>query len=160
MSGIQRQVELYGEPLRDRFRRVIDVYGISQRRLAGVLGLSAPMLSQLISATRTKIGNPAVYERLVLLEQRAGDEDRQAVLVDVEATQNTHSTTQLRAMTQHARTELGQGLAAAVPLAELQAAAAQIESVAPALHRVLRDAISRAAASPAAPEAPPTSIRA
>src|SRR5690625_126923 len=89
MSGIQRQVELYGEPLRDRFRRVIDVYGISQRRLAGVLGLSAPMLSQLISATRTKIGNPAVYERLVLLEQRAGDEDRQAVLVDVEATQRS-----------------------------------------------------------------------
>lgn len=153
MSAIQQQIELYGEPLRDRFQRVIDVYGIPQRRLARVLGLSAPMLSQLISATRTKIGSPAVYERLVLLEQRAGDEDRQAVLTDVEATQHTHSTTQLRSMTQHALAELGAGLAAAVPLAELQAAATQIESVAPALHRVLREAISRAGTS--TPDVPP-----
>src|SRR5690625_2530438 len=147
MTGIQHQIELYGEPLGERFGRVIAAYGISQRHLARVLGLSAPRRSQLISATRSKIGHPAVYERLVLLEQHAGGEDLDAVLADVEATQATHSTTQLRAMTQRARPELGQDLAAAIPRSELQAAADRLEAVAPTLHRVLVEAMERAADS-------------
>ena len=43
--------------------------GDIQVRLAGVLGLSAPMLSQLMSGQRAKIGNPAVYARVVRLEE-------------------------------------------------------------------------------------------
>ena len=54
------------------------------KALAGVLGLSAPMLSQLISAQRIKIGNPAVYERLVMLEERRGETDLAAVLQQVQ----------------------------------------------------------------------------
>ena len=54
----------YGEPLGALFRRLIDDLGLNQARLAGVLGLSAPMLSQLMSGQRAKIGNPAVVQRV------------------------------------------------------------------------------------------------
>lgn len=58
------QRELYGEPLGEVFRRAIDTLGLTQGRLAATLGLSAPMLSQLMTAQRVKIGNPAVLHRL------------------------------------------------------------------------------------------------
>src|ERR1700754_4036356 len=43
--------------------------GHSQRRLADTLGLSTAMLSQLISARRVKIGDPAVLARIDLLDR-------------------------------------------------------------------------------------------
>ncbi|MET9494010.1 DNA-binding protein [Streptomyces sp. NPDC006552] len=62
----------YGEPLGALFRRLIEDLGLNQARLAGVLGLSAPMLSQLMSGQRAKIGNPAVVQRVQLLQDLAG----------------------------------------------------------------------------------------
>ena len=86
VDAVRRNRELqrrfYGEPLGDRLRRLLAALGVSQTVLAGALGLSAPMLSQLMSARRAKIGTPAVLGRLVMLEQRvaAGDAaDRAAV---------------------------------------------------------------------------------
>lgn len=67
------QRELYGQTLHDRLRALMDVYGLSQRRLAEVLGVSAPMLSQLMSAQRVKMGNPRAHERMVALEHRAAE---------------------------------------------------------------------------------------
>lgn len=61
----------YGEPLGDLFRRLIAELGLNQARLAGVLGLSAPMLSQLMSGQRAKIGNPVVVQRLQALQELA-----------------------------------------------------------------------------------------
>ncbi|MEU5880358.1 DNA-binding protein [Spirillospora sp. NPDC047279] len=69
------QAEWYGEPLGDRFRRVLDRLGLSQSGLAGVLGLSAPMLSQLMSGQRAKISNPAVLNRLLAVEELATGPD-------------------------------------------------------------------------------------
>lgn len=66
--ALQRQ--WYGEPLGDRVRRLVVAFAVSQAQLAEVLGLSAPMLSQLMSGRRAKIGNPAVLARLVMLERR------------------------------------------------------------------------------------------
>ncbi|OMH32419.1 hypothetical protein [Tersicoccus sp. Bi-70] len=66
---IAEQERLYGQSLADRFGAVMSHYGISSRRLAAVLGLSAPMLSQLGSGQRIKIGNPVVQERLLMLER-------------------------------------------------------------------------------------------
>ncbi len=61
-----------GEPLGGTlFRKLIDDLGLNQARLAGVLGLSAPMLSQLMSGQRAKIGNPAVVQRVQLLQELA-----------------------------------------------------------------------------------------
>jgi hypothetical protein len=67
-----RQRELYGAPLGDRVRRLTTSLGITQARLAHTLGLSPAMLSQLASARRVKIGDPAVLARLQLLDQRCG----------------------------------------------------------------------------------------
>ncbi|RZT19543.1 hypothetical protein EV649_2679 [Kribbella sp. VKM Ac-2569] len=62
--NLQQQVELYGEPLGEVVRRITGGLGLTQGGLAQVIGLSAPMLSQLVSAHRVKIGNPAVVSRL------------------------------------------------------------------------------------------------
>lgn len=67
------QAEWYGEPLGDRFRRLLDRLTLSQAQFAEVLGLSAPMVSQLMSGVRAKISNPAVLARLAVVEERAAD---------------------------------------------------------------------------------------
>ncbi|MFA1541296.1 DNA-binding protein [Actinomadura monticuli] len=67
------QIEWYGEPLGDRVRPLLDRLGLSQSGLAGVLGLSAPMLSQLMSGQRAKISNPAVLHRLLAVEDLVAD---------------------------------------------------------------------------------------
>lgn len=66
-GNLARQRELYGEPLRALADRVMTALGLTQGHLAEVLGLSAPMLSQLLSGRRVKIGNPAVVRRLQAL---------------------------------------------------------------------------------------------
>ncbi|MEU5991588.1 helix-turn-helix domain-containing protein [Spirillospora sp. NPDC047418] len=67
------QTEWYGEPLGDRVRPLLGRLGLSQSGLAGVLGLSAPMLSQLMSGQRAKISNPAVLHRLMAVEDLVAD---------------------------------------------------------------------------------------
>ncbi len=58
------QAEMYGEPLGDLIGRCAAILGLTQARVAKLLGISAPMLSQLINAHRIKIGNPAAVHRL------------------------------------------------------------------------------------------------
>ncbi|WP_026928138.1 hypothetical protein [Granulicoccus phenolivorans] len=60
----QRQIELYGEPLQDVLGRCAAILRLTQVRMAEYLGISAPMLSQLINGHRIKIGNPAAAQRL------------------------------------------------------------------------------------------------
>ena len=101
-----RQAEWYGEPLSERLGRLLRHLGISQAMLADILGLSAPMLSQLMSGQRAKISNPAVFARLISLEEIAVDPRRihwspaeaQARLGAVRAQQPTTSSV-LRATT-------------------------------------------------------------
>lgn len=71
----RQQAEWYGEPLGDRIRRLLDRLGLSQAALADILGLSGPMLSQLMSGQRAKISNPAVLSRLVAVETLATGPD-------------------------------------------------------------------------------------
>jgi transcriptional regulator with XRE-family HTH domain len=66
-DALEQQRALYGAPLSDLGATVREALGLTQGRLAEVLGLSAPMLSQLLSGQRVKIGNPAVVHRLQLL---------------------------------------------------------------------------------------------
>src|SRR5918997_2780770 len=73
----EQQRELYGAPLGERVRRLTGALGISQARLARTLGMSPAMLSQLVSARRVKIGDPAVLARMLMLDQRCqGMQDR------------------------------------------------------------------------------------
>lgn len=68
-KNIELQRQWYGEPLGDRVRRLVVAFDVSQAYLADVLGISAPMLSQVMSGRRAKIGNPAVLARLIMLER-------------------------------------------------------------------------------------------
>jgi transcriptional regulator with XRE-family HTH domain len=70
------QTEVYGEPLNVLLGRCGTALGLNQAQLAGLLGVSAPMLSQLINGHRAKLGNPAAGGRL----QRMRD-----LLIDLEA---------------------------------------------------------------------------
>ncbi|OZM74391.1 transcriptional regulator [Amycolatopsis antarctica] len=89
--NVALQREWYGEPLGDRVRRLVVAFNVSQAFLAEVLGISAPMLSQVMSGRRAKIGNPVVLARMIMLERKvltpgvaAGDADAmQAALEDV-----------------------------------------------------------------------------
>ncbi|MFC7217175.1 DNA-binding protein [Streptomyces polyrhachis] len=67
----EQQRGWYGEPLGVLFRRLIEDLGLNQARLAAVLGISAPMLSQLMSGQRARIGNPAVVQRAQALQELA-----------------------------------------------------------------------------------------
>lgn len=95
--NIELQLEWYGEPLGDRFRRLLSRLNLSQAQLATVLGLSAPMLSQLMSGQRAKISNPAVLARLLQLESMVNDPgwdllpapEQQRRLEEVRATQRS-----------------------------------------------------------------------
>ncbi|MBB1514330.1 hypothetical protein H5399_17245 [Tessaracoccus sp. MC1627] len=94
----QTQRELYGEPIADIVGRITSALGLTQGRLAEVLGLSAPMLSQLISARRVKIGNPAVLGRLQSLADLAvvgpslSADDKERRLAAIHDAQPTMST--------------------------------------------------------------------
>lgn len=70
--AVTRQVDLYGLSWSERLHRLMATYQLTQARLAAAIGLSAPMVSQLISGQRVKISNPAVYARVVRLEELAG----------------------------------------------------------------------------------------
>jgi transcriptional regulator with XRE-family HTH domain len=76
-EGVERvrdeQIKLYGETLQRLAGRYCAVLGLSQSGLAGLLGISAPMLSQLINGHRVKLGNPASGERLRLLHETVID---------------------------------------------------------------------------------------
>lgn len=65
----EAQRAAYGEPLNETFDRIRQAFGLNQVGLAGILGLSAPMLSQLNSAQRVKIGNPSVLFRVHQLNE-------------------------------------------------------------------------------------------
>ena len=62
--NVAQQREWYGEPLGDRVRRLVVAFDVSQAQLAEVLGLSPPMLSQLMSGRRGKIGRASCRERV------------------------------------------------------------------------------------------------
>ncbi len=72
-QNIAAQRELYGESLGVLAHGIMGALELTQGRLAGILGLSAPMLSQLMSGRRIKIGNPAVLARLEELTSIAED---------------------------------------------------------------------------------------
>ncbi len=69
------QTELYGAPLSESIARLTQTFRLSQAAVARALGVSAPMLSQLVSAQRIKIGNPIAVQRLRSLLELADEVD-------------------------------------------------------------------------------------
>lgn len=146
-----RQRELYGAPLGDRLRRLTAELGITQGRLARTLGLSPAMLSQLASARRVKIGDPAVLARLQLLDRRCapgpprGRGAVDALLAEVEGAQlhwsGADGVERIDGVTAHRPAD---ALRAVAPPARLAAAAAALAPAFPEVAEVLRQAAGRA----------------
>jgi transcriptional regulator with XRE-family HTH domain len=159
----ERQRELYGAPLGERVRRLTGALGISQARLARTLGMSPAMLSQLVSARRVKIGDPAVLARMLLLDQRCHGlrtpADRRtvdALLAEIAEARwhwngqraSGRGTSGPRTAGLSGRRSVPDGTAAAVlrgvsEPARLAAAAAALGPTFPELAEVLRQAASR-----------------
>ncbi|MGH3694463.1 MAG: XRE family transcriptional regulator [Pseudonocardiaceae bacterium] len=150
--NVALQREWYGEPLGDRVRRLVVAFDVSQAQLAEVLGLSAPMLSQLMSGRRAKIGNPAVLARMVLLERRVltpevASGDPTAVRAALEQVRDSRPTLgrptgsrESLPVTDHSELVLVKALRALAPPAELAGAAHLLRQECPWLARVLRRA--------------------
>ncbi|RIX28373.1 helix-turn-helix domain-containing protein [Amnibacterium setariae] len=86
----EAQARLYGLPVGDLLRRYSDALGVTQGRLADLLGVSAPMLSQLANGRRVRFGNPVSVQRLqalhaAVLEVEAGRLAREGAIERVEA---------------------------------------------------------------------------
>lgn len=145
----QAQQAAYGAPLAEVFRALMGDFTLTQAGLARVLGMSPPMLSQLISAQRVKIGNPAVLQRMQALEElaaavRAGSvsaDDLPARLAEIQASTGQWTRTDAHpgpngddAVVDGVRNVLR----AVASGQELRSAAATLEVSHPALAEVLR----------------------
>ncbi len=138
------QARLYGAPLVEVIDELTETFGISRAKLARVLGLSAPMVSQLASGNRLKIGNPTAVHRLQRLMQlaptvRSGQVAAAAALAEVEAEAPgsvlTRTTTTLR---HEGATHVQDVLRWAASADDLARAAALLEPAFPTLAEVLR----------------------
>lgn len=144
--ALQRQ--WYGEPLGDRVRRLVVAFRISQAQLAEVLGISAPMLSQVMSGRRAKIGNPSVLARLVMLERKvlipgvaAGEATAIAqALEDVRTSRPAVGRDNLPVMQSNGGEAAWPVLREVAKPSELEAVAAMIDGNYPALAELLRRA--------------------
>lgn len=67
------QTRLYGAPLGTLVTELTGTYGMSQRRLARILDISAPMVTNLAVGNRIKIGNPSAVQRMQRLLEMASD---------------------------------------------------------------------------------------
>lgn len=138
--NLAQQATLYGEPLGPLLRRLCEHFGITQARMAEVLGLSAPMLSQLMSGRRVKIGNPAVVARLqhlVELARSGGTLPPEAAAEQLREVQEAERTlTGSRPTAVDPSTLLG-GLRSLASPEQLRASAQAVAPIAPALADVL-----------------------
>ena len=145
--NVAQQREWYGEPLGDRVRRLVVAFDVSQAQLAEVLGLSPPMLSQLMSGRRGKIGNPAVLARMVMLERRVltpsvASGDPAGIRRALEEVRDSRPTVgrDIFPVEEHADETPLSGLRKVVPPHELLAAAGILDGRFPRLAELLRQA--------------------
>lgn len=145
--NVAEQVEVYGEPLADIFGRLTKGFAMSQAQLARTLGISPPMLSQLGSGRRIKIGNPAVMRRLEEVRDLLAEVERGTVvgdripdrLAEIRDSVGGWTTTRHDASA-GAGDAVRQGLRRAASAAELAEAADLLEPSHPRLAALLRAA--------------------
>jgi len=140
---IEEQRRLYGEPVGVLVRRVTAGLGLNQARVAQILGLSPPMLSQLVSGHRVKIGNPlalARLQRLLALVEDApalpGD-TVQRRLEEIRTHHGTLSTSQVDHVAESSEI-VRKALRAVASGQELDRAAEALADVAPGLAELVR----------------------
>ena len=139
--NLDKQREYYGELFGERARRLVVGFDISQAQLAEVLGVSAPMLSQVMSGRRQKMANPAALARMVLLERTLltarGHQQRRDALAEVRSA--TPAAAVLSAASP-GKDSLVQGLREHCSSDELAECAHLVGAVSPELARLLAQA--------------------
>jgi threonine dehydratase len=80
----RQQVDLYGASVDDLARTCEGLLGLGTPELADVIGLSVPMLRQLVTGERVRIGNPVAIARLSRLREftdqlRTGEASREDI---------------------------------------------------------------------------------
>ncbi len=139
-----RQVQLYGAPVGDTVRRIASTLGLSQAAVARTIGVSPPMLSQLVSGQRVKFGNALAVQRLqsllVVADEVEGGLAHEAVAARIAAIGQEDSTTLTRdrSLAPDLPTAFGGLLRAVASGRELLAAADQLEATCPGIAEVLR----------------------
>lgn len=148
-DNVARQQELYGAGIGECLRRITGSLGLSQAAVARTTGISAPMLSQLASGHRIKIGNPHAAARFFSLLQLV-DEVGTGLAHEQVATRvaeiSREETTPLTGTREASATATPPDVAAAVSGVlravasgrELAAAAAVLEEEHPGIAEVLR----------------------
>lgn len=136
------QAEMYGEPLGDLIGGCATTLGLTQGRVAELLGISAPMLSQLINAHRIKIGNPAAVHRLqamyaVAQRVEAGELSAAHGVRELEATGSAEAVVTNSSATTGAATTVQDVFRAVAPADEYAAAAALLRERHPAIAQLL-----------------------
>jgi transcriptional regulator with XRE-family HTH domain len=138
------QSRLYGAPLGEVLDDLTAAFGVSRGAIAAALGLSAPMLSQLASGHRVKIGNPSAVHRLqrlvaALPDIRAGRLDAAEALRSVEAEEPGQVLTRTSQLVRRrGAADVQQVLRSAASAEELTEAAALLDERFPDLAEVLR----------------------
>lgn len=135
------QAHLYGEPLGDLIKRCSSALSLTQVRVADLLGISAPMLSQLMNARRVKIGNPAAVKRLQLMyaaacRVAAGEQSLDDAVRQLEAARTSEAV-----VTHHTEADPAAVRAvfrAAASPQEFAAAAEQLRASHPAIAKLLQ----------------------
>lgn len=141
------QREIYGEPLGIIVDRCRGTLALTQGRVAALLGISAPMLSQVMSGQRIKIGNPAAVERLRTMVE-VTDAVEGGRLTIAEAIEHIGSaggtgdlltgTTTRRAPAQETAEQVQRLFRRVASASDYLAAAAQLEDTHPDIARLLR----------------------
>ena len=134
---------LYGEPLGDLVRRTTAALGLTQARMAKVLGLSPAMLSHLVTGQRVKVANPVALTRmrsLVDLAEQAGGltADELARRIDEVSVLSVDLSTSQQIAVSPGPELLHAVLHAVASGRELTAAAEALDPVAPGLAEVVR----------------------
>jgi len=117
---------------------------LTQTAVAGVLGLSPAMLSQLMSGHRVKIGNPLAVARLqalLSLAETAPDLSRRELagrLEEIRHSQGRLTTTQVGPSSRETADQVRRLLRAVASGRELAAAAEALRDVAPGVAELLR----------------------
>jgi predicted transcriptional regulator len=144
---VEQQRRLYGAPIGTLVHEATARLGITQARVAAVLGLSPAMMSQLVGGHRVKIGNPqavARLQQLLALADESASLSRDAVAERLEEIRSSHAsltTGQLAtpaADTAQTAETLRRVLHAVASGRELDQAARLLDDTAPGLAELIR----------------------
>lgn len=142
----EAQRQMYGEPLGGIVDRCRSVLGVTQARIAALLGISAPMLSQVMSGQRIRIGNPEAVQRLQVMVEAVEAVEAGQIAVEEAVAQIAAAQTSADVLTGTTRRAAPRDTASAIQAlfrrvasaTECLEAAAAIESTHPEIARVLR----------------------